>query len=62
MYSHFMRGTRVAATEGHWLLSKLPECSAPKTPDDSPEAHAHSPDIPPTLHICIMFVMSLMTS
>ena len=26
-----MRGTEVAMTEGRWLLSELPECSAPKT-------------------------------
>ena len=26
-----MRGTKVAATESQWLLSKSPECSAPKT-------------------------------
>ena len=26
-----MRGTEVAMTEGWWLLSRLPECSAPKT-------------------------------
>ena len=54
-----MRGTKVAATEGQWLLSKLPECSAPKTPDNSPEAHACSPYIPPTLCISITFVTSL---
>ena len=59
MYSHCMRGTEVATAEGQWLLSKLPECSAPKTPDDSPGAHVHSPYIPPTLHISITFVMSL---
>ena len=41
-----MRGTEVAATEGRWLLSKLPECSAPITPDNSLEAHVHSPYIP----------------
>ena len=29
MYSHSMRGTKVAMTEGQWLFSKLPECSAP---------------------------------
>ena len=46
MYSHSMRGTEVAATEGWWLLSKLPECSAPKTPDNSLKAQAHSPYIP----------------
>ena len=54
-----MRGTEVAATEGQWLLSKLPECSAPKTPDDSLKACVHSPYIPPTLCISITFVTSL---
>ena len=59
MYSHSMRGTKVAATEAWWLLSRLPECSAPKTPDDSLKACACSPYIPPTLCISITFVMSL---
>ena len=59
MYSHSTRGTEVATTEGQWLLSKLPECSAPKTPDDSLKAHAHSSHIPPTLLVSITFVMSL---
>ena len=31
MYSHSMRGTKVAMTEGRWLLSELPGCSAPKS-------------------------------
>ena len=31
MHSHSMRGTKVAATKGWWLPSRLPECSAPKT-------------------------------
>ena len=47
MYSHSMRGTKVAITEGQWLLSKLPECVAPKNPDDSLKAHAPSPYVPP---------------
>ena len=47
MYSHSTRDTKVATTEGQWLLSQLPECSAPKTLDDSPEAHVCSPYIPP---------------
>ena len=59
MYSCSMRGTEVAVAEGLWLLSKLPECSAPKNSDDSLEAHVHSPHIPPTLCISIMFIMSL---
>ena len=49
MYSHFMRGTNVGTTEGRWLLSKLPECSSPKTPDNSLEAYMHSPYISPYL-------------
>ena len=36
MYSHSMRGTKVAMTEGQWLFSKLPECSAPKTQMTAP--------------------------
>ena len=59
MYSPSIRGHEVAMTEGQWLLSKLPECSAPKNPHDSPEAHACSPYIPPTLYVSITFVMSL---
>ena len=54
-----MRGTKVAVTEGQWLLSKSPECSAPKNPDNCLKAHACSPYIPPTLCISITFVMSL---
>ena len=46
MYSHSTGGTEVAATEGQWLLSKLPECSAPKPPGNSLEACVHSPYIP----------------
>ena len=59
MYSHSTRGTEITVTEGQWLLSKLPECSSPKTPDNSLEAHACSPYIPLTLHISLMFVTSL---
>ena len=36
MYSHSTRGTEVATTEGQWLFSKLPECSAPKTQTTAP--------------------------
>ena len=59
MYSSSMRGTKVAATEGQWLLSKLPECSAPKNPDSSFKAHVHCPYIPPTLCISTIYVTSL---
>ena len=59
MHSHSTRGTEVAMTVDQWLLSKLPECSAPKNPHDSPEACVQSPYIPPTLCISITFVMSL---
>ena len=44
---------------GQWLLSKLLECSAPKNPDDSPEARVCSPYKPPTLLISITYVTSL---
>ena len=54
-----MRGTKVATTEGQRLLSKLPECSAPKTPDDSLKAHVHSPYIP--LPMCKHNVQDIMT-
>ena len=59
MYCHSTRGSEVAATDGQWLLSMLPECVTPKNPDNSPRAHAHSPHILPTLCISITFVMSL---
>ena len=59
MYSHSMRGTKVAATEGQWLLSKLPECVAPKNPDDSLKLMCTSPYILPTLYTSIMAMMSL---
>ena len=51
MYSHSMRGTEVATTEGQWLLSQLPECVAPKNPDDSCELMCTSPYILPTLYV-----------
>ena len=40
-----MRGAKVATTDGWWLLSKFPECSTPKTTDDSLEAYACCPYI-----------------
>ena len=45
MYSHSTRGNEVAATEGWWLLSMLPECVAPKYPDDSLKLVCTSPYI-----------------
>ena len=51
MYSHSMRGNEVATTEGWWLLSKLPECVAPKNQDDSLELMCTSPYILPNLYI-----------
>ena len=36
LYPHSKRDTEVAATEGRWLLCKLPECSAPKTQMTAP--------------------------
>ena len=41
-----MRGTIIATTEHQWPYSKLPECSAPKNPDNSPEGLAHFPLYP----------------
>ena len=51
MYFHSARGTKVATTEGQWLLSKLPECSAAKNPNNSLKLMCASPYILPTLYI-----------
>ena len=59
MYSHSMRGTKVTATAGWWLLSKLPECSAPKTQMTALRLVHALLIYSPTLCISIMFVTSL---
>ena len=42
-----MRGTETAMAEGWWPPSNLPKPFSSKNPDDSPEAHACFPYIPP---------------
>ena len=59
MYSCSMRGTKVAATEGQWLLNKLPECSAPNTQTIALRLMHTLLIYPPTLCISITFVTSL---
>ena len=59
MYSHSSRGTKVAATEGQWLLSKWLECTAAKNPDDNLKLMCTFPYILPTLYISITVVTSL---
>ena len=54
-----MRGNEVAATEGWWLLSKLPECSAPKTQMIASNLMHALLIYPPPLCISIMLVTSL---
>ena len=56
MYSLSMRGTEVAMTEGWWLLSKLPECSAPKTKMIASRLMHASLIYPPTLCISVAFM------
>ena len=58
MYSSSMRGTEVAATEGQWLHSKLPECSAPKTEMTALRLMCTLLIYPCMLCISIMFMMS----
>ena len=50
MYSWSTRGTVIATTECQWPYWKLPERSALKNPDNSPEALACFPYIPPLIH------------
>ena len=59
MYSHSLRGTKVATTEGWWLLGKWLECTAAKNPDNSLELMCTSLYILPTLYISITAVTSL---
>ena len=59
MYSCSMRSTEVSMTEGQWLLSKLPECSAPKTQMIASRLMHALFIYPPALCINIMFVTSL---
>ena len=59
MYSPSIRGTEVAMTEGQWLLTKLPECSAPKTQMMASRLMHTLLIYPTTLCISIMFMTSL---
>ena len=59
MYSYSLGGTKVATTEGQWLLIKWLECTAAKHPDNSLKLVCASPYILPTLYVSIMTVTSL---